>query len=87
MPGDGGPRRDPTSDLHPYWITTFASADGLVVSSVPWRCPRRGAPRQTLETIGTPRNLERGGRLGITEPAGGVVIGVAEQDERALASR
>lgn len=76
--GDGRPERDPSSDPRPYWITTSAFAEALVVSTVPWWCPRPGALRQTLETIGTLRNLEREGRLAITEAAaGGVEIGVA----------
>ena len=76
--GDGRPERDPSSNPRPYWITTSAFAKTLVVSTVPWWCPRPGALRQTLETIGTLRNLEREGRLAITEAAaGGVEIGVA----------
>jgi hypothetical protein len=34
--GDGRPERDPSSDLHPYWLTTFAFAESLVVSHVAW---------------------------------------------------
>jgi hypothetical protein len=51
------------------------------------RCPRLGALRQTRETIGTLRGLERDGQLAIAGPAGGVVIGVAEPDEPGPALR
>jgi hypothetical protein len=27
--GDGHPERDPNSDVHPYWLTTFAFAEPL----------------------------------------------------------
>jgi hypothetical protein len=45
-------------------------------------CPRLGALRTTLETIGTLHNLERDGPLAITEAAG-VVVAVAATDEPA----
>jgi hypothetical protein len=50
-------------------------------------CPPHGALRQTLETIGTLRNLEREGRLATTAAGGRVVIGVAEPDEPGPPSR
>jgi hypothetical protein len=45
-------------------------------------CPQLGALRTTLETIGTPHNLEREGPLAISEAAD-VVMGVAAPDEPA----
>jgi hypothetical protein len=81
------PARDPSSDLHRYWLTTFVSAEALVVCSVPWRCPRLGAPRKTIETIGTLRNLERERRLAITETTGRVTIGVADPNPPAPTSK
>jgi hypothetical protein len=56
----------------PALVTTFTFAEALVVSSVLGGCPRLGALRKTLETIGTLRTLERERRLAITEAAGGV---------------
>jgi hypothetical protein len=63
----------------PYWITTFAFAETLVVSSVPSECPRLGALRQTLAATGTLCSLEREifGHLG-----GEVAVGQAAVQER-----
>jgi hypothetical protein len=43
--------------------------------------PRLQPLHQTLETIGTMRNLEREGRLVVTETAEGTTIGLAVEDE------
>jgi hypothetical protein len=82
------PARDPSRDLHPYL------AHDVRVRRGPRRIQRPlgvsaawSAAEETIETIGTLRSLEREGRLAITEAAGGVVIGVANPDEPAPASR
>jgi hypothetical protein len=80
---DGRPERDRVEDLRPYWIAMFAFAEALIVSNLASGHPRLQPLTQTLQTIGTLRNLEREGRLTVTETADGVSIGVAEPDSDA----
>jgi hypothetical protein len=82
---DGQPERDRIEDLRPYWIAMFAFAEALVVSNLASGRPRIGPLQQTLETIGTLRNLEREERLAITETSDGITIGVADSYDGARA--
>jgi hypothetical protein len=78
---DGQPERDRIDDLRPYWIATFAFAEALIVSNLASGRPRLRPLQQTLQTIGTLRNLEPEGRLAVTETADGITLGVTEPDE------
>lgn len=78
---DGQPERNLTEDLRPYWLAVFAFADALVVSNLASGRPRLQPLHQALETIGTMRELERDGRLVVTETADGTTISVAVEDE------
>lgn len=78
---DGQPERNLVEDLRPYRIAMFAFAEALVVSNLAMGYPRLQPLEQTLQTIGTMRNLERDGRLVVTETANGTTIGVAVEDE------
>jgi hypothetical protein len=80
---DGRPERDRIEDLRPYWIATFAFAEALVVSNLASGHPRLRPLQQTLQTIGTLRNLDREGRLAVTETADGITLGIADPDETA----
>jgi hypothetical protein len=79
---DGRPERNLVEDLRPYWIAVFAFSEALVVCNLASGRPRLQPLQQTLQTIGTMRNLERDGRLVVTETADGTTIGVAFEDER-----
>lgn len=74
---DGRPVRDREEDLRPYRIAQFAFAEALVVSCVASGYPRQARLSEKLELIGTLRNLEREGRLAITESETGTAIGLA----------
>ena len=78
---DGCPERNLIEDLRPYWISVLAFAEALVVSNLASGHPRLQPLRQTLQTIGTIRKLERDGRLVVTETADGTTIDVALEDE------
>lgn len=56
-----------------------------MVSTLASGRPRLQPLQQTLETIGTLCNLQREGRLAVTETADGVTIGVADPDDGAQA--
>ncbi len=77
---DGRPERNLSEDLRPYWIAVFAFAEALVVSNLASGRPRLQPLQQALQTIGTLRNLERDGRLLVTETANGTTIAVATED-------
>jgi hypothetical protein len=77
---DGTPERNLVEDLRPYWIAVFAFAEALVVSNLATGRPRLQALEQTLQLIGTMRNLERDGRLVVTETAHGTTIGLLAED-------
>lgn len=79
---DGQPERNLVEDLRPYWIAVFAFAEALVVSNLASGHPRLGPLQETLQTIGTMRNLERDGRLVVAETADGTSIGIAVEDQR-----
>jgi hypothetical protein len=81
---DGEPERNLVEDLRPYWIAIFAFAEALIVSNLASGRPRLQPLSRALETIGTMRELERDGRLTLTETDDGTVsIGVAGDDESA----
>jgi hypothetical protein len=73
---DGRPVRDREEDLRPYRIAQFAFAEALVVSCVASGRPRQAPLSDKLELIGTLRNLEREGRLAVTESEAGTTIGL-----------
>jgi hypothetical protein len=77
---DGQPERNLVEDLRPYWIAMFAFAEVLVVSHLASGHPRLQSLQDTLQTIGTMRNLEREGRLVVTQTTDGTTIGVAGED-------
>lgn len=72
---------DHYEDLRPYWIGIFAFAEALVVSNLASGRPRLQPLREALDTIGTMRNLEREGRLVLTETPEGTTISLAEADD------
>lgn len=78
---DGQPERNLVEDLRPYWIAVLAFAKALVVSNLASGHPRLQPLQETLQTIGTIRNLERDGRLVVTETSAGTTIDVAFEDE------
>ena len=80
---DGRPERNLVDDLRPYWIAMFAFAEALIVSNLATGRPRLQALQQALQLIGTMRNLERDGRLVVTETADGTSIGLVGEDSSA----
>lgn len=78
---DGAAERDLTQDLEPYWLSVWAFADALVVSSFGSSHPRLEPLRRALQTIGTMRLLERQGRLVVADTSEGTTIGVASGDD------
>ena len=75
---DGQPERNLTEDLRPFWIAVFAFAAALIVSHLALRRPRLQSLQPAVELIGTMRELEREGRLEVTEAKDGTIsIGVA----------
>ena len=64
---DGHPERNLVEDMRPYWIGMFAFAEALVVSSLASGRPRFQPLQRALDTVGTMRNLEREGRLVVTD--------------------
>jgi hypothetical protein len=84
---DGEPVRDDlVEDLRPYWIAAFAFAAALLVSHLASGRPRLHGMKQTLQTIGTMRNLERAGRLAVeVKDDGSFSIGLADEDEGSAA--
>lgn len=77
---DGEPERNIVDDLRPYWIALLAFSQALVVSTVGSGRPRLQPLQQTLQVVGTIRQLERSARLDITETAGGTTIDVALEE-------
>ena len=58
----------------------FAFAEALMVSHLASGRPRLQPLQEALELIGTMRELDRTGRLEVTETAEGSNIGVADDD-------
>jgi len=78
---DGQPERSLDADLRPYWIAVFAFAEALLVSNLASGRPRLQPMQRVLEKIGTMRQLEREGRLAITETEDGTIsIGLTVED-------
>jgi hypothetical protein len=77
---NGEPVRDLESDLRPYWLSVFAFADALVVSSLASSRPRLEPLKRSLELIGTVRIADRDGRLRVTTSEGRTTIGLADDD-------
>jgi hypothetical protein len=73
---DGRPERHLTEDMRPYWIAVFALAEALVVAHLSTGRPRLHKLDETLELIGTIRELERIGDLSIDESGDGFSLDV-----------
>jgi hypothetical protein len=79
---NGEPERDRKQDLRRYWIAMFAFAEALIVSNLASGRPRIQPLRETLELIGTLRQLDRDGRLAVEQTPTGTTVGVrADEDE------